>query len=123
MNLDIYYGCINECTYAGMAGNMFGVPHYKVIEEGVYFIKVGEGEYVRLDDIVSGVKKPKVYRKYATKRGEHYIGSISSVRNIILKFKKMSQYIDRLIELDNINKIILDENKIILDENTEIRKK
>ena len=83
MNLDIYYGNINECTYAGMIG--FGVPHYKVVEEGVYFIKVGEYSYVRLEDIVNRVKKPQVFKIYATKLGELYIGSIGTIKDMIGK--------------------------------------
>lgn len=83
MNYDIFYGNINECTYAGMAGNMFGVPHYKVVEENVFLIKFGANSFVRLDDFISKKKNAKIYKRYATKLGEHYIGSMVSLNEII----------------------------------------
>ena len=31
MSAEIYFGNLKECTYAGCAGNFFGVEHDKVI--------------------------------------------------------------------------------------------
>lgn len=44
------------CIYAGCAGNMFGVDHNKIIEEGGYFVKIRDNEYVELDELLFNKK-------------------------------------------------------------------
>ena len=38
MRAELYYGNKKECVYTGYAGNMFGVEHSKVVEEGLSFV-------------------------------------------------------------------------------------
>jgi len=53
MKNELYYGNKKECIYAGYVGNIFGVERNRIIEEGLYFIKVGEKEYIELDELLS----------------------------------------------------------------------
>ena len=118
MNSRIYYGELRKCIYAGMAGNMFGVPHYEIVEEGVYFAKVGESRYVRIEDLITGVKKPKILRIYATEVGEYYVGSLISLDEIVKRYRDEKGEVDSsLIEIQNNNRLI--EQK---DNNIEIDK-
>ena len=49
MIAEIYFGNLKECTYAGCAGNFFGAEHDRVIQEGLYFIKIKDNEYMWLE--------------------------------------------------------------------------
>jgi len=86
MNTKLYYGNKKEVTYTGFAGNIFGVPHDKVIEEGLYFVKIGEHEYIELDELLAEKKQKKmtVIKDFATKRGEIFVCDLILVDDLIL---------------------------------------
>ena len=70
--MNFYKGDICECTYAGLAGNIQGVDHYKIIEEGVPLLKIGDHNYIRLEDYMSE-KKVMLLKDYGINKGDHFV--------------------------------------------------
>ena len=88
MSVEIYFGNLKECTYTGCAGNFFGVEHDRVIQEGLYFVKVKENEYIWLDELLSNKKKKQTFKSAATKKGEIFVGDLVLVNDLVeLKIK------------------------------------
>lgn len=83
MKTELYYGNKKECIYAGYAGIIFGVERDRIIEEGLYFIKVGEKEYIELDELLSTKKKKIVLKTFARKRGEIFVGDLVLVDDLV----------------------------------------
>jgi len=83
MKNELYYGNKKECIYAGYVGNIFGVERNRIIEEGLYFIKVGEKEYIELDELLSSKKKKVILKNFARKRGEIFVGDLVLVDDLV----------------------------------------
>jgi len=83
MSVEIYFGNLKECTYTGCAGNFFGVEHDRVIQEGLYFVKVKENEYIWLDELLSNKKKKQTFKSAATKKGEIFVGDLVLVNDLV----------------------------------------
>ena len=82
MSVEIYFGNLKECTYAGCAGNFFGAEHDKVIQEGLYFIKIKDNEYIWLEELLSNKKKKQTFKSTATKKGEVFVGDLVLVNDL-----------------------------------------
>lgn len=80
---ELYCGNKYECIYAGYMGNVFGAQHDKVVEEGVYFVKIRDNEYVELDELLSNKKKKQVIKDFATNKGEIFVGDLVLVNDVI----------------------------------------
>jgi len=92
MSAEIYFGNLKECTYAGCAGNLFGVEHDKIIQEGLYFIKIKDNEYIWLEELLSNKKKKQTFKSTATKKGEVFVGDLVLVNDLVeLKLKTKSK--------------------------------
>ena len=83
MSVEIYFGNLKECTYTGCAGNFFGVEHDRVIQEGLYFVKVKDNEYIWLDELLSNKKKKQTIKSAATKKGEIFVGDLVLVNDLV----------------------------------------
>lgn len=83
MKPEIYYGDLKECIYAGYAGNIFGLEHDRIIEEGVYFIKLKDNEYIRLDELMSNKKKKEFLKDYATEKGQIFVSNLVLVNELV----------------------------------------
>ena len=83
MSIEIYFGNLKECTYAGCAGNFFGVEHDRVIQEGLYFIKIKDNESMWLEELLSNKKKKQTFKSTATKRGEIFVGDLVLVNDLV----------------------------------------
>ena len=83
MSVEIYFGNLKEFTYAGCAGNFFGVEHDRVIQEGLYFIKIKDNEYMWLEELLSNKKKKQTFKSTATKRGEIFVGDLVLVNDLV----------------------------------------
>ena len=83
MSVEIYFGNLKECTYAGCAGNFFGVEHDRVIQEGLYFVKVKDNEYLWLDELLSNKKKKQTFKSTPTKKREIFVGDLVLVNNLV----------------------------------------
>lgn len=83
MKPEIYYGDLKECIYVGYIGNMFGADHDKIVEEGVYFIKLKDNEYIRLEELLSNKKKKEILKDYATKKGQIFAGNLVLVNDLV----------------------------------------
>lgn len=73
-----------KCIYVGYAGNMFWVEHDKVIEEGVYLVKIKDREYIELDELLSSKRKKTVLKDFATKKGEIFVGDLVLVNDLVV---------------------------------------
>ena len=92
MSAEIYFGNLKECVYAGCFGNFFGVEHDRVIQEGLYFIKLNDNEYIWLDELLSNKKKKKTFKNTATKKGEIFVGDLVLINDLVeskIKTKNM----------------------------------
>lgn len=85
MKTEIYYGDLKECIYNGYAGNMFGVDHDKIIEKGIFFIKIKENEYIRLEELIANKRNKETLKDFATKKGQIFVGNLILVNDIIEK--------------------------------------
>ena len=83
MGTEIYFGNLKECTYAGCAGNLFAVEHDRVIQEGLYFIKIKDNEYICLEELLSSKKEKQTFKSSATKRGEIFVGDLVLVNDLV----------------------------------------
>ena len=83
MSVEIYFGNLKECIYAGCAGNFFGVEHDRVIQEGLYFIKIKDNEYMGLEELLSNKKKKQTFKSTATKKGEIFVGDLVLVNDLV----------------------------------------
>ena len=83
MSVEIYFGNLKECTYAGCAGNFFGVEHDRVIKEGLYFVKIKDDKYIWLDELLSNKKKKQTFKSSAIKKGEIFAGDLVLVNDLI----------------------------------------
>ena len=83
MSVEIYFGNLKECTYAGCAGNFFGVEHDRVIQEGLCFIKIKDNEYMWLEELLSNKKKKQTFKSTATKKGEIFVGDLVLVNDLV----------------------------------------
>jgi len=83
MNAEIYYGNLKECIYAGCAGNFFGVEHDRVIQEGLYFVKIKDNEYICIEELLSNKKKKQTFKSNATKKGEIFVGDLVLVNDLV----------------------------------------
>lgn len=81
---EIYVGNIKECLYSGYAGNIFGIEHEKIIEQGVCLVKVNENEYVKLDELLSNNKK-NVIKKTGVKKGDLFVSDLVLLKDLIDK--------------------------------------
>lgn len=76
-NYELFMGNICECTYAGSMGNYFGVGHSVVVKKDETLIRLESGEYIRVDDYLSGRKV--LYKDTFKKRGDLFIDRSSLV--------------------------------------------
>ena len=83
MSVEIYFGNLRECTYAGCAGNFFGVEHDRVIAEGLYFVKIKDDEYILVEELLSNKKKKQTFKSTASKKGEIFVGDLILVNDLI----------------------------------------
>ena len=83
MKPELYYGNKKECIYTGYAGNMLGVDHDKIIEEGLYFVKIRDKEYIELNELLSNKKKKQVLKDFATNTGEIFVGDLVLVNDLV----------------------------------------
>ena len=83
MKTELYYGNKKECIYAGCAGNMFAVEHDKVVEEGLYFVKLKDHEYVELDELLVNKNKKTIIKDYATKKGEIFVDDLVLINKLV----------------------------------------
>lgn len=83
MKVDIYYGNLKECIYTGHVGNFFGADHDKVVEEGIYFVKLKDHEYIRLEELLSNKNKKETFKDYATDRGQIFVGNLVLVNDLV----------------------------------------
>lgn len=83
MKPKIYYGDLKECTYAGYAGNTVGAKHDKVIEEGIYLIKLSDNEYIRLEELLSDKSEKEILKDYATEKGQIFVSNLVLVNDLI----------------------------------------
>ena len=83
MSVEIYFGNLKECSYAGCAGNFFGVEHDRVIQEGLYFIKIKDNEYIWIEELLSNKKKKQTFKSTATKKGEVFVGDLVLVNDLV----------------------------------------
>ena len=89
MSVEIYFGNLRECTYAGCAGNFFGVDHDRVIAEGLYFVKIKDDEYIWLDELLSSKKKKQTFKSSARKKGEIFVSDLVLVNDLVESKLKM----------------------------------
>lgn len=83
MRTELYYGNKKECIYNGYAGNMVGVEHDKVIEEGLYFVKIRDHEYIELDELLSNKKKKLILKDFVTKKGDIFVDDLVFVNDLL----------------------------------------
>ena len=83
MKVEIYFGNLKKCTYAGCAGNFFGAEHDRVIQEGLYFVKIKDNEYICIEELLSNKKKKQTFKCTATKKGEIFVGDLVLVNDLV----------------------------------------
>lgn len=83
MKNQLYYGNLKKCTYLGYAGNFFGVDHDEIIEQGVYFVKLKEHEYIRLEELLSDKKKKETLKDDAKEVGQLFVGDLVLVNDLV----------------------------------------
>jgi len=81
MNLEIFCGTIRKCNYVGYSGNTLGKIHNIVVEENVYFIKVCDNGFVRLDELLDDSAKPSVLKKVLPSISEYFVDDLVLVND------------------------------------------
>lgn len=89
MKTEIYYGNLKKCIYTGYAGNLLGVDRDEIVEEGVFFVKTKESEYVKLDDLMSN--RRVIIKDYATKVGEFFASDLVLLNSLVQEKSKQKQ--------------------------------
>lgn len=54
-----------------------------VVEESVYFVKVCDNGYTRLDELLSDNAKPQVFKRYLPSIGEYFVDDLVLVKEIV----------------------------------------
>lgn len=89
MKTEIYYGNLKKCIYTGYAGNLLGVGRDEIVEEGIFFVKTKESEYVKLDDLMSN--RRVIIKDYATKVGELFASDLVLLNSLVQEKSKQKQ--------------------------------
>lgn len=92
MEVELYYGNLKKVIYNGYAGNIFGIQHIEIAEEGVYLIKIKDNKYIRLEELLSNKKKKEIFLDFATKNEDYYVDDLVLVNDLIgtkIKSKKL----------------------------------
>ena len=92
MKPEIYFGNLKECIYAGYTGNFFGVDHDRILEKGIYVIKINENEYMRLEELFSNKKKKTTIKNTATKKGDIFIDDLILVNELVESLENTKKF-------------------------------